>query len=132
MSNVTIAQKSNNQTLFATESSQVVTSSLTGADAHVWTLNLVSPNVYSIEHDGKFLDAFPDAGNDYRVVMRSAQDDGSQYWTMTKIADNEFTIQQVSSSKFLDAYQDAGNEYKVVNREEQPDDDTQIWIVTPA
>jgi len=132
MSNCIIAQKSNSQTLFATDSSQVVTNPLAGADAQVWTLNLVSPNVYTIERDGLFLDAFPDQGNDYNVVMRPAQADGTQHWTMTKVAENEFSIQQVSSNLYLDAYQNVGNDFRVVKRDEQLGDDTQVWIVTPA
>lgn len=76
-----------------------------------------------------YLDAYEDSHNDYGAAMRLAQDNDSQTWILTKIGDNEYTIQQKETMRYLDAYPSSWHDYRVATREEQGDD-SQKWVIT--
>ncbi len=79
--------------------------------------------------NGRFLDAYANAKNDYRVVTRGQQNDGSQSWILTRAEGATYTIKQQLTGRFLDAYDNARNDYRAVTRTSQ-DDRSQHWILT--
>merc|ERR1719262_612041 len=76
-----------------------------------------------------YLDAWQDSWHDYDVVMRQAQGDDSQKWLVTKVGENEYTIQQKATMYYLDAWEDWSHDYRAAMRQAQGDD-SQKWIIT--
>jgi hypothetical protein len=98
-----------------------------GAADNIFTIQKVGTNEGSAQ--GHFLDAYEDGGNDWRVVTRTAQNNPSQQWMVTRVGGtNSFTIQQRSNQRFLDAY--SGRDWQVVTRGQELND-SQQWQLTP-
>jgi hypothetical protein len=76
-----------------------------------------------------YFDAYPNSAKDYGAAMRLEQGDDSQKWILTKVGNNEYTIQQKENMRFLDAWPWQSKDYRVCTREEQGDD-SQRWIIT--
>merc|ERR1711900_78344 len=76
----------------------------------------------------RYVDAHEGAGNDYKMVTRSAQVDDSQKWIFTKIGEDTYTIQHKVNMRYVDAYESAGNDHQMVTRTAQ-NDTSQRWII---
>jgi len=70
---------------------------------------------------GRFLDAHEDAGQDFSVVTRPAQNNDTQRWRFTPVG-LVVAITQVSSGRFLDAHEIADRDFSVVTRADQGND----------
>jgi hypothetical protein len=79
--------------------------------------------------NARYMDAWEDAGHDYRAVTRPNQGNDTQKWLMTHIDGNVYTIQQVSNNRYLDAHENDARDWAVVTRTEQ-NNSTQQWLVT--
>jgi hypothetical protein len=76
----------------------------------------------------RFVDAHENAGEDYRLVTRPAQNNDTQRWFFINLGNNIYTVQQVSSGRYVDAQEIAGEDYRLVTRPAQ-NNDTQRWRV---
>jgi hypothetical protein len=74
-------------------------------------------------------DAHETSAQDFSVVTRTAQQDDTQRWVVTRVDGTEYTLVQLSSRRFLDAYESAPNDYSAVTRTAQGND-TQRWVIT--
>ena len=72
----------------------------------------------------RFVDAH-EAGNDFSVVTRTAQNNDTQRWTLEPVGEI-FTMKQKSTGRFMDAHE-AGNDFSVVTRTAQ-NNATQQWV----
>src|SRR5215207_7045052 len=80
---------------------------------------------------GRFLDAYENAGNDFRLVTRPAQDNDTQVWEV--VGPNQgvvWTLRQESSGRFLDAHENEANDFRLVTRPAQ-NNDSQRWLLPP-
>ena len=77
---------------------------------------------------GRWVDAHENAGQDFRLVTRAAQNNATQLWRMTNIGGQVYTFQQVSNDRYMDAHEFAGEDYRLVTRIAQ-NNDTQRWLV---
>ncbi len=77
---------------------------------------------------GRYVDAHEHAGEDFRIVTRTAQNNDTQLWRMTEISPNVYTFQQLSSGRYWDAHEYEGEDYRLVTRTAQ-NNNTQRWLV---
>jgi len=80
--------------------------------------------------NNRYVDAHEHAGEDFRVVTRTAQNNDTQRWIMTNVAGQIYTFQQVSNGRYLDAHEYEGEDYRLVTRPAQ-NNATQQWLVIP-
>lgn len=78
---------------------------------------------------GRFVDAHEHAGEDFRLVTRTAQNNDTQRWAFAPVG-GVFTLQQASSGRFVDAHEHAGEDFRLVTRTAQLND-TQRWVFLP-
>jgi len=85
---------------------------------------------YTIQQkiNNRYLDAWEDSSHDFGAVTRTAQNNDSQKWLLTKVG-NYYTIQQKVNNRYLDAREDSGHDFGAVTRTEQ-NDDSQLWLLT--
>ncbi len=102
-----------------------ITVSLAGGDA-------VPSGTYTIRQvsSGRFVDAHEHAGEDFRLVTRTAQNNDTQRWAFTQVG-AVYTMAQVSSERFVDAHEHAGEDFRLVTRTAQ-NNDTQRWVLMPV
>ena len=98
---------------------------LTGATAASAQTTIVTIQQVS---NNRYVDAHEHAGEDYRLVTRTAQNNSTQLWRMTNVSGQVYTFQQVSSGRYMDAHEFAGEDYRLVTRTAQ-NNDTQRWLV---
>jgi len=137
---------------------QVVTRSKQGDATQEWIFTRVEgsstadgESVVTIQQKetGRYLDAYENSGNDYKVVTRTAQNNDSQRWHLSwpKSCSNNcgfdvpvwvYTIKQVSqmsgpNDRRLDAYgeSDSGKNNRAVTRtiDEKMEEFSQKWII---
>src|SRR5262245_44283127 len=91
-------------------------------------MTVISNGNYTIRQKSsdRFLDAYEDVANDYRLATRPAQNNDSQIWELVN-PDEEvdgivWTLRQLSSGRYLDAYEDAANDYRLATRPAQNND----------
>ena len=75
------------------------------------------------------MDAYEFAGEDYRLVTRTAQNNDTQRWLVIALGGGIYTIQQVSNGRYVDAHENAGEDYRLVTRTAQ-NNATQQWRIT--
>jgi hypothetical protein len=75
----------------------------------------------------RYVDAWEEAGEDYRLVTRTHQDNRTQIWMMSPVGDGSYTIWQLNTRRYVDAHEYAGEDYRLVTRLPQ-DNDTQRWL----
>jgi subtilisin family serine protease len=87
---------------------------------------------YTIQQrsNNRFVDAHEHAGEDFRLVTRTAQNNDTQRWVLTPVG-AVYTIQQRSNNRFVDAHEHAGEDFRLVTRTAQ-NNDTQRWVLTPT
>jgi hypothetical protein len=79
--------------------------------------------------NNRFVDAHEHAGEDFRVVTRTAQNNDTQLWIMTLVSGQVYTFQQLSNGRYLDAHEHSGEDFRLVTRPAQ-NNATQQWLVT--
>lgn len=86
---------------------------------------------YTIQQlsNGRYVDAHQHAGEDFRLVTRTAQNNDTQRWVLTPTA-TVCTLQQRSNRRFVDAHEHSGEDFRLVTRTTQ-DNDTQRWVIRP-
>lgn len=86
--------------------------------------------VYTIRQrsNGRYVDAWDRASEDYRVVTRTRQNNNTQRWEVSQEA-SVVTIRQVSTERYLDAWDSYSEDFRVVTRPRQ-NNDTQRWVET--
>ena len=77
----------------------------------------------------RFADAYQNGKDDFAMVTRADQNNGTQRWRWTPLGAGDFTIRQESSGQFVDAYQNS-NDFGMVTRPRQ-NNDTQRWTLRP-
>jgi hypothetical protein len=77
--------------------------------------------------NNRFLDAHESSSNDFSVVTRTAQNNDTQRWVLTRVG-GVYTIQQKSNNRYLDAHESSSNDFSVVTRGLQ-NNDTQKWAL---
>ncbi|MFK7996954.1 MAG: RICIN domain-containing protein [Granulosicoccus sp.] len=80
---------------------------------------------------GQFVDAHETDDNDFSVVTRTAQNNDTQKWKMTKIG-GVFTIRQKSSGRFVDAHESTNNDFSLVTRNEQNNDTQRFAFINDS
>jgi astacin len=96
----------------------------------------LKPGLYTIQQqsNGRFVDAHEYSAKDFAVVTRTAQNNDTQKWVLTRVGGpytgGLYTIQQKSKGRFVDAYQSSGHDFALVTRTAK-NSDAQRWIVTP-
>ena len=88
--------------------------------------------VYTIQQlsNGRYADAHEVAGEDFRMVTRTAQNNDSQRWVAIPLGNNVYTFQQLSTGRFADAHEFAGQDFRMVTRPRQSNT-TQQWRAIP-
>ncbi len=88
----------------------------------------LSSGVHTIQQksNNRFVDAH-ESGNS-SVVTRTAQNNDTQRWTLTRIG-SVYTIQQKSNNRFVDAHE--SGDFSAVTRTAQ-NNDTQRWVLLPV
>jgi subtilisin family serine protease len=89
----------------------------------------VPSGTYTIQQlsNGRSVDAHEHAGEDFRLVTRTAQNNDTQRWVLTPLG-LVCTPQQKSNGRFVDAHEHAGEDFRLVTRTAQ-NNDTQHWII---
>jgi hypothetical protein len=116
-----------------------VTRSFQDNKTQKWLLKAVanSDNQYTILHacthystNRRYLDAYTNDEHDYSAVTRTVQENNTQKWKVTRVANsaNHYRIQQVSTNRYLDAHESDAYNYSVVTRDYQ-NNDSQIWEI---
>jgi hypothetical protein len=87
--------------------------------------------IVQVEQD-RYLDAYEDSGNDYKAILRDAQNNDSQVWTLSVVDEvaQTYHIQQLVNGRYLDAHDQAGDDYRMVTRDDQ-NNQSQEWYVVP-
>lgn len=90
---------------------------------------VLKAGTYTIQQksNNRFVDAHENAGNDFRVVTRTAQNDDTQRWLLKPLG-GVYTIRQESSGRYLDAHEVSAKDFALVTRPVQ-NDDTQLWML---
>lgn len=84
-----------------------------GIERRAW--GNLEPGIYRITSacNGRYVDAYEDRGNDYELVTRDFQDNGSQEWQVIGTGSYKY-MKQTSSGRYMDAYESSS--YKLVTR----------------
>ncbi len=79
----------------------------------------------------RFVDAHEHAGEDFRLVTRTAQNNDTQRWVVTPVPGHlvTYTIQHLSNGRFVDAHEHGGEDFRLVTRSPQ-NNDTQRWVIS--
>ncbi len=102
---------------------------VSAADTSLGLSPLITYTIQQVSNN-RYLDAHEVSEQDFRLVTRHAQDNGTQRWRLTPLGDDRYTIQQVSNNRFVDAHEIAGQDFRLVTRPEQANN-TQKWKLIP-
>jgi hypothetical protein len=111
---------------------RVLTADDLGGIQQLYPAAVLAAGTYTIRQkiNGRFLDAYETAVNDFRLVTRPAQNNDTQRWQLQAVGTVN-VIRQKINGRFLDAYEDEAHDFGLVTRTAQGNA-TQQWILTPS
>lgn len=77
------------------------------------------------------MDAHDNAGKDFALATRAAQNNDTQHWIVIPAGNDSFTIPQQSNGRFMDAHEITDKDFALVTRPAQ-NNDTQRWLIKPV